>query len=193
MSEPSGAAQADQETAWIAGIARGDKQAFTELYAAYRKRLFGYVLRSVGDIQRAEDLVHDVLLEIWKGAHRFRHRSKVSTWIFGIAHYKVLNSLRKKEMPRDPVEELSQAPSDDPNPEETSAGVELQDRLRRAITQLSLEHRQVIELAFFQGLSYQEIARIAGCPANTVKTRMFHAKKKLLPLLAELGVDRRAL
>jgi len=177
----------EQEAEWIRRIAAGDRRAFEELYAVYAKRVFRFMIRMVRDEGRAEELVNDVLVEVWKSAGRFEGRSKPSTWIFGIAHHKGLNALRGKKVQLTELDEAS--PIADPK-EGADVAVDratLRQRVQSVLGALSPDHRTVVELTFFHGLSYPEIAEAIGCPTGTVKTRMFHAKKRLGPLLAELA------
>jgi RNA polymerase sigma-70 factor (ECF subfamily) len=177
----------EQEAEWIRRIAAGDRRAFEELYAVYARRVFRFMIRMVKDEARAEELVNDVLVEVWKSAGRFEGRSKPSTWIFGIAHHKGLNALRGKKLPTTEFDEAR--PVADPA-EGADAALDRgarRERVRAALDVLSPDHRTVVELTFFHGLSYPEIAEAIGCPTGTVKTRMFHAKKRLGPLLAELA------
>ena len=175
----------DQETIWIRNIASGDRASFEELFRAYHRRVFGYIFRMLGDASRAEEITSDVLFEIWKGAERFGGRSRVSTWIFGIAHHKVVDELRRRRIETTPV-----VPNDfaDPNenPESGAVRENQRERLRATLGQLTPEHREVIELAFFQDRSVEEIAGIMRCPPSTVKTRMFYARKKLREILEQM-------
>ena len=188
MSETgtSHAGGTEQEAEWIRRIAAGDRRAFEELYAVYANRVFRFMIRMVRDEARAEELVNDVLVEVWKSAGRFEGRSKPSTWIFGIAHHKGLNALRGKKVQCTELDEAR--PIADPK-EGADVAVDrgtLRARVQSVLGALSPDHRAVIELTFFHGLSYPEIAEAIDCPVGTVKTRMFHAKKRLGPLLVEL-------
>ena len=171
-----------QESAWIAAIAQGDRNAFEALYGVYSKRVFRYVFRMLRDEALAEEATNDVMVEIWKSAKKFEGRSKPSTWILGIARYKALNELRKRKPDAADVTEVEPA---DPSlgPEAEAGSSRLRERLKVALATLSPEHREVVELTFYQGCSYPEIAEITGVPVGTVKTRMFHAKKYLQPHL----------
>jgi len=177
----------EQEASWIAQIAQGDRDAFEALYRSYRARLFGYLFRRTDDASLAEELASDVLFEVWRGAKRFRGDSRPSTWIFGIAHHKAMSAYRKR--PPESVELDAAAQVADPGqgPEEAAAGEQRRRRLREAIRRLSPDHREVIDLTFFHGCSYAEIARIMKCPIATVKTRMFYARKKLLDIVGKMG------
>ena len=150
--------------------------------------------RLISDPQKAEEVTNDVMLEVWKNAGRFEARSKVSTWLLGIARHRALNAVRRKQIATTDIDDAP-AVIDDTQPdgeqvqEQAEAQSALREGLRQALGQLSPEHRDVVELTFFHGCSYAEIAEIAGCPENTVKTRMFHAKKQLRRILAELNLD----
>jgi RNA polymerase sigma-70 factor, ECF subfamily len=179
---------AEVEALWIRKIANQDRGAFEDLYRAYRRRLFAYAFRLTGNAERAAEVTNDVMLTVWKQAARFEGHSKPSTWIFGIAHNIAINAAQ-----RDPWRRMTgiedaggmAAPGNLPLDAERA---DLRRRLRGALSELSDDHREVMELTFFQGLSYEEIAAVQGCPVNTVKTRMFHAKKRLQPLLTQLGI-----
>jgi RNA polymerase sigma-70 factor (ECF subfamily) len=183
----------DQETVWIRKIASGDRAAFEALFHAYKRRLLGYLYRMTGDATRAEELVSDVLVEVWKSAGRFQERSSVSTWIFGIAHHKAVDELRRRAGKGTAVEVPEDLADAAETPERTAILGDRNARLRAVLQQLTPEHREVLELAFFQGRLVEEIAGILSCPVNTVKTRMFYARKKLRELLvaAQLGEERR--
>lgn len=173
----------------IERVADGDRTAFRELYRTYYPRLFGYVLRMIGRPEVVEEVLDDVLMVVWRKAHRFERRSRVSTWIFGIAYRQTLRALRARgRSPR--FEELdSESVLAPDSPERDAHRRQRAERLERALRALSPEQRAVVELTYFEGLSYPEIARIAGCPVGTVKSRMFHARRKLRRLVAELEND----
>lgn len=184
MSERVPDSASAQEAEWIRQIADGDRRAFEKLYEVYGPRVFRFAIRMVREETKAEEVVNDVMFEVWKSAGRFEARSKPSTWILGIARFRALNAIRGKKLE---TQELDDAlPIADPSED---AG-ELLDRrsqveqVKQALAQLSPEHREVVELTYFQGCSYKEIAKIAGCPEGTVKTRMYHAKRRLEPILA---------
>ena len=192
MTSTSGTSHTDSNSAeaeLLAKIAAGDRQAFEQLFGIYGKRIFRYAMRAINDVTRAEEATNDVMVEVWKSAARFEGRSSVSTWIIGIARYVCLNAIRGKRLE---TVDLDHAPE----PVDNERDVEkVQDRatvhrlIREQVGKLSPEHRDVVELTFFHGHSYQEIAQIAGCPENTVKTRMYHAKRQLEPLLRVAGLD----
>ncbi len=162
-------------------VRRGDRGAFSELYRHYHGRLYGYLSRLLRNPATVDEVLDDVMLVVWKDARKFRGDAAVSSWIFGIAYRKALSAMR--------AERRYQAPLDRSADVSALAGVSCQndDWIRVALMQLSPDHRQVVELTYFGGFSYQEIAQIAACPVNTVKTRMFHARRRLRVLLPALA------
>jgi RNA polymerase sigma-70 factor, ECF subfamily len=181
-SEPVG-----RDEAWLAAIAKGDRRAFDELYREYGPRIFRFAYRLIHDRTKAEEVTNDVMLEIWKHAGHFEQRSSVSTWILGIARHRTLNAIRNKTLHIAPLEEADEVPDEADTAEQELDHTTIAKALRAALDKLSPEHREVIELSFFNDLSYKEVAEITNCPENTVKTRMFYAKKRLTPLLAALA------
>ena len=169
----------------LEAVRRGDRQAFAVLYRRYHPRLHGYLRRLLTHGGMAEEVFDDVMFVVWKDAAKFRGQATVSTWIFGIAYRKALTALKK--------ERRYQAPLDHSADVNNIPANLSQDRevVRAALAQLSPDHRQVVELTYFCGFSYQEIAAVAGCPVNTVKTRMYHARRRLKYLVPVLsGADK---
>ncbi len=172
----------------IAQIARGDRFAFERLFRAYEVRLYRYLLAMLHVREQAEELVNDVMVEVWRGAPKFRNESKPSTWLFGIAYHKAIDALRKRKPAPAELRTIAAVPDPKPDPEERAMTAALRADLDAALRSLSPEHRAVIELALTQGYSYQQISEIAGCPVNTVKTRMFHARKYLREYFLRRGI-----
>lgn len=162
-------------------VRRRDRGAFSELYHLYHPRLHGYLRRLLADSGAVEEVLDDVMLVVWKDAGKFRGRAAVSSWIFGIAYRKALTAMRTERRYQAPLDR-SADPDDTSSPSSHNP-----EWIRAALMQLSPDHRQVVELTYFSGFSYQEIANIAGCPVNTVKTRMFHARRRLKVLLPALA------
>jgi RNA polymerase sigma-70 factor (ECF subfamily) len=182
---------ASDEHSLLRRVGAKDRAAFEALYQLYYRRLFAYVFKVTRRAELVEEVVNDVLLAVWQSAPRFDGRSRPSTWIFGIAYHKALKALARAGERRAPGDDERAAaePVDPDEPESLVARRELQSTLGRALAALSVEHRAVVELTYFYGCSYQEIAEIVGCPVNTVKTRMFHARRRLKELLPGLGVS----
>jgi len=182
----------DSEIHLLRRVGARDRKAFEALYHAYYRRLFAYLLKVMRRADLVEEVLNDVMLAIWKGAAGFDGRSRPSTWIFGIAYHKALKALARRsaramestDTDREPAE-----PVDSEEPESLLARRELATVLGQALRALPAEQRTVVELTYYYGLPYQEIAEIMGCPVNTVKTRMFHARRRLRELLPELGIS----
>ncbi len=174
-------AKKGNEFALLERVGRGDRGAFSELYRQYHPRLYGYLRRLLPDPGTIEEVLDDVMLVVWKDARKFRGGAAVSSWIFGIAYRKALTAMRS--------ERRYQAPLDRSADPDALAGISSrhEEWIPAALKQLSPDHRQVVELTYFSGFSYREIAEIAGCPVNTVKTRMFHARRRLKVLLPVLA------
>jgi RNA polymerase sigma-70 factor (ECF subfamily) len=179
------------DVALLARIANGDRAALRELYGTYYHPLLRFIYRITGRLDLAQEGVNDVMLVVWRNGRSFGGRSSVSTWIMGIAYRKGLKLLAAS---RRWTDRIAGAPLDelverfDGLVEQSDDG-DLRDLLDAALRHLSAEHRAVVELTYFYGCSYEEIAAIAACPVNTVKTRMFHARAKLKKLLPALGKD----
>ena len=175
---PGSQPERDAERRLIARVARGDRAAFDALYREYRGRLARFVGRVVHQPHLAEEVLDDTLMVVWEHAADFKGESKLSTWIFAIAYRKAMRALRRYDVP---LEDLGadHRPSGEAGPEEVHAQGRLHDLLRSALGNLSAEHRTVIELTYFHDLGYREIAEIMECPVDTVKTRMFYARRHL--------------
>ena len=174
----------------IAKIAKGDRSAMAALFTRYRVRVFKFVLRMVRNEAIAEELNSDVFLDVWRQAGTFEGRSAVSTWIFSIARFKALNALQRRgeeELDDDKADAIE---DDADDPETVLAKKDKAAVLRQCLVELSAEHREIVNLVYYQHKSVEEVSGIVGIPEATVKTRMFYARKKLSELLAERGVER---
>jgi len=185
----SSAATTADETL-IEMIAAGNKEAMRLLFARHNVKVFRFILRIVGNEATAEDLVNEVFVEVWRNAGKFEARSQASTWILGIARFRALSSLRRRvyeELDDESAEAIEETGD---NPE---AALQKSDRravLLNCLTQLSSTHREVIDLIYYHEQSIEDIARITGAPLNTVKTRAFHARKRLAELMEAQGIER---
>jgi RNA polymerase sigma-70 factor (ECF subfamily) len=128
--------------------------------------------------QLVEEVLNDTMLVVWQSADSFRGASKFSTWLFAIAYRKAIKA--RLAWP-DPLEDDQQdfRESDEPSADQQIQHRKLRDALIEAMSRLSAEHRAVVDLTYFHGLGYREIAEIVDCPVDTVKTRMFHARRRL--------------
>ena len=167
----------------IARIAGGDRLAMQTLFARYRTPVYRWLLRLVGNETVAEDLLSDVFLDVWRQAGRFQARSAVSTWLLAIARFKALSARRsRKDTELDETIEATVADSAD-NPEVVLQKKSRDQFVRTALTTLSPEHREIIDLVYYHDKSVDECAQILGVPSGTVKTRMFYARKKLAEMV----------
>jgi RNA polymerase sigma-70 factor (ECF subfamily) len=160
------------------------------LFARHHVRVYRFVLRLVREEATAEDLISEVFLDVWRQAGRFEGRSQVSTWFLAIARFKALSVLRRKpEQELD--EEMAEAIEDSSDtPDVTLEKKQKSEVLRRCLSGLSAEHREIIDLVYYHEKSVEEVAEIVGIPEATVKTRMFYARKKLAELLKAQGIER---
>lgn len=173
--------QNSAQRALVDSVRRRDRAAFTELYRLYHPRLFGYLHRLLPNRALVEEVLDDVMFVVWTDARKFRGQSAVSSWIFGIAYNKAMTALRKEQRYQAQLDHGA-------DPEAAPARLDRENEVLCAgLARLSPDHRQVVVLTYFCGFSYGEIAGIAGCPVNTVKTRMFHARRRLKILLPELA------
>jgi RNA polymerase sigma-70 factor, ECF subfamily len=170
-------------------IAKGDKDAMRVLFARHNVRIFRFLMRFVADQASAEDLLNEVFLEVWRHAGKFEGRSRASTWMLAIARFKALGSLRRHSLDEldEDVAESIEDPADDPETalQKTDRSAILQDCLK----QLSPAHREVIDLVYYHERSIEELAEITSLPHNTVKTRVFYARRRLAELVAERGLE----
>ena len=191
IATPSVTSRGDRDFDLLQRIARKDKRALEELYLRYYRRLFQFVFRLVHRQEITEEIVNDVMFIVWQQAGSFKGQSRPSTWLIGIAYRKSLKALRSlkrlRELGIGDEADFATVPDSSwaADPEASFADAELTEQLKRGIDLLSVEHRSVVELTAL-GYSYAEIAQIVECPINTVKTRMFHARRRLMQLLSEM-------
>lgn len=174
------------ELALLAGVKRGRRADFDALYRLYHPRLWRFLTHLMRQPEAIEEALNDTMLVVWQRADSFDGRSKLSTWIFGIAYRKGLKVLSRHDLPVDD-DELPEAVDPGPGPEQQLNLAQLRGRLRGAMAELSPEHRAVVELCYFHDMAYGEIAEVVGCPQETVKTRMFYARRRLRSLLDDLA------
>jgi RNA polymerase sigma-70 factor, ECF subfamily len=186
MVEPTyrGAASIAREVDLIARIGAGDRQAFEELYHLYHRRMARFLTRLTRRYDVAEEVINDTFLVVWRKARDFRGDSQPSTWILGIAYRKARSAFRTSARLAQKNLEVAAEPLTSETPTGTE---ELRDWLAQALALLPVEQRLAVELCYELGYSCEEIAAIMNCPANTVKTRLFHARAKLQKLLPQLA------
>jgi RNA polymerase sigma-70 factor, ECF subfamily len=184
---PRAEASQAEDVSLIARVAAGDRIAFEALYRIYFPRLTRFLERVLRRPHLVEEALNDTMLVVWHKAATYNGTSKVSTWIFGIGYRKALKAVRRID---DPVESDDDEESErevglgPPTPEDQLIRRELAAALGAALARMSPEQRAVVELTYYHGCAYREIAEIMSCPIDTVKTRMFHARRRLRVLLA---------
>ena len=156
----------------LARVARSDQEAFHALYGTHAERVIRYAMSILRNRHLAEEVLQETMLAVWKTAKAFQGRSKVSTWILGIARNQAYNLLRREKRGQRLPEEKNQAvnPSDN---------AELEVRIERAMETLSESHREILHLVFYEDLTLRETAAILGIPEGTAKSRMHHARKAM--------------
>lgn len=169
----------------LTAIAAGDMNAVTNFYKRHEARVYRFALSKMGDQFAAADILNDVMLEVWRSAASFQGRAKVTTWLLGIAHNKVVDYWRKKgareftEVDENLEDESAQA-----SPEALTEAASDSKMLRACLAKLKDEHREILHLIFFEELGFSEIAEIIQVPEGTVKSRAYHAREQMKQQLA---------
>lgn len=178
----------DEEAVLLARIARKERQAFEVIYRLYCRRLTRFLDKLTRRPQLIDEILDDTMLAVWQGAAGFHGASRVSTWIFGIAYRQAMKAITRERKHAERGADGDDIPAGtDAGPEAELMRRESRDMLVHLLGGLSTEQRAVVELTYYYGYAYKEIALIVDCPVDTVKTRMFHARRKLRALLAAQG------
>lgn len=172
----------EQDLDLIRRMASGDENAMRELYAAYGQRLYAYALRLTNDHAIAEDVTQETLVVAWRTADTFRGEGRLIAWLLGIVHHNAMKSLRHASRPLEALGET--VPADHASPEEQAQAEEMKRWVRKGLQDLSTEHRAVLELVFYQGLTLNEVAEVCQCPLGTVKSRLSYARRHLRGVLS---------
>jgi RNA polymerase sigma-70 factor, ECF subfamily len=167
---------------WLESVARGDRRALEELYLSYHRRLTRFLSRLAPRSENIDEIINDTFMVVWQHAGEFRHSSRVSTWIFGIAYRVALKSLRQHKRWRAVIADERPGRVTDPTQE-----TEEHDWLTQALDRLSQEQRLGIMLTYHWGHSVREVAAMTDSPLGTVKSRLFHARERLRVHLSELS------
>lgn len=168
----------NRDIIWLRQIAEDQNRvAMQSLYESYRSRLVPFLRRMTPDTGVIEEVYNDVMLTVWNKAAQFKGDSKVSSWIFSIAYRACLKLIKRQQLRSKILETLRL---------ETPEAAAVEDnndtdyrQLQQALKALPAKQRLVVELSYYQGYSVEDIAQIADCPANTVKTRLHHARNKM--------------
>lgn len=172
----------------IEAVANGDRSAFATLYDRYAPAVFGLALRTLRDREVAEEAVQEIFWRVWQRAKSFDRSRSFAPWLFGIAHNYCIDELRRRRARPQSVYEDDEHPilsaiPDDADVSEAALQTEQRRIVGDALQQLPDEQRQALELAYFGGLTQQEIASRLGNPLGTIKTRMRLGLQKLRSIL----------
>ncbi|WP_185964393.1 RNA polymerase sigma factor [Aliikangiella marina] len=170
--------QEQEAISLIERIAEGQQGALERFYRLFESSVYRFALSKLNDPFDAADILNEVMMEVWKSAKNFQGRSKVSTWILGITNFKSIDRVRQKA--RKQTAELSDTIEDEsPEFESLISAAQSEKQVNHCMSKLKDEFKEVIHLAFFEDLHYEDIAEIVECPAGTIKSRVFHAKNAL--------------
>ena len=183
----------------LAGYQQGDPEAFDDLLRRHRAPLFTFLLRMLGDRERAEDLAQETFLRIVKGAPAWEHRARFQTWLFTIARNLCVDHARRDrfrradsldaEGPGDETPMVDSVPGREVDPGRGAESARLRPVLTKALLSLPPEQREVFILREQAGVPFREIAAMVGVNENTVKSRMRYALEALRKALAAAGVS----
>jgi len=174
------------DEALIASVARGDQAALRALFSRHYSRIFRFALRFVKDHEDAKSVVNDTFLIAWQQAPQFEGRSQVATWLLSIARYRALGIVKARRSNHEPLEDHAAELVDSTERVDDRMQREDSNRyLRRCLATLPREQAQLIELHYFRGVSLKDAVTLTGVPINTIKTRMFLARRKLARMMAD--------
>jgi RNA polymerase sigma-70 factor (ECF subfamily) len=166
----------------LARVGEGDREAFELLYRRYVRPLFGLALRRLGDRGHAEDAVQEAFAAIWRSASTYRpERGAAGGWLYTVARNAIVDRLRRNGLATDA--ELPELVSPEPGPPERAEDSYVSWRVHRALEELQPREREVVELAYWSGMSQSEVADYLGLPLGTVKTRTRSGLARLASLL----------
>ena len=187
LEERTGAT-AQRDDHLIERLRLGDLDAFEAFYKVYRPKLRGFILNIVSNEEAVDEVFDDVMMVVWNKIADFEGRSKLSTWVFSIAYRRALKE-RSKRVEVEYTEEVAAPEIVEGEAEREMEAGRTKDRIKAALRKLPSDQGNVVRLAYFEGLSYRDISAIMDCPEDTVKTRMFHARRKLKAALGGTLAD----
>ena len=186
---PASSSSSSSDETLITLIAKSDKRAMEILFGRHHVRVHRFATRIVGDATLAEDIMSDVFLEVWRCAGQFRARSQVSTWLLAITRHKSLAELRRRRDVQWEDEEQTAVADAADDPETMAHQSSCGAILRRCLMRLPPRQRELIDLVYYHEKTISEVAEITGLAEGTVKTRMFHARKRLAGLLRSWRIE----
>ncbi len=186
--DPSPLKETQALRADLAAIIQQDQLAMKRFYQAMAPSVYQFSMRRLSDPVQAQEVVVETLYEVWCHAARFAGQSTIRTWVLGIARYKLLDKLRERyrykhesfdEEMDSPSDDFSEPESDAPEGFERVVQREQHEMIAHCSGKLPADQREALHLAFYEDLPLAEIAQVQACPENTVKTRLFHARRKM--------------
>jgi RNA polymerase sigma-70 factor (ECF subfamily) len=171
-------------------VARGDSSAMRMIFLRHQKRVFRFVLRFVHSHDLAQDVVSQVFLDVWRFAHRFEYRSRVSTWLLSIARFKAINAIRRPTYQNLDELDLPEIVDTSDTPEMALDRKETSRMLQACLAELSPAHRRMLDLFYCHDCSVAEVSERIGIPKATVKSRLFYARKHLARVLVDAGFSK---
>ncbi len=169
----------------ILRIQAGDDDAVRDLYARHGQHLYAYALRLTNDPATAEDVTQNTLITAWRSVQSFRGEGRPIAWLLGIVHHTAMKAMRNRASGIDQTSDET-IPDRQPSPEEQAQGQDRKRWVREGLQSLSSEHRAILELVFYQGLSLNEAAEVLACPVGTVKSRLSYARQHLRGVLTRM-------
>jgi len=186
--QASGRPKPDDELQLLERVRARDLRAFESLYRRYHPRLSRFLTNLMRRPHLVEEVLNDTMFVVWNRPESYNGASRLSTWIFAIGYRKALKALRRYDDPLEDLQAESRA-SGEPGPELQLGRRQSQEALLGAMGELSPDHRAVVDLTYFHEMGYREIAEIMECPVDTVKTRMFYARRHLKRVMAGTLTD----
>jgi len=188
VKDQAASAQAETDLDLLAKIRSGDRAAFERMYRLYHPRLTRFLQTLIRRPTLVEEVLNDTMMVVWAKPDSFHGASKLSTWIFSIAYRKAMKGLRQQD---EAIEDKNEGRrvSEEAGPDESSGRARVRQLLVGAMAELSPAHRAVVDLTYFHELGYRDIAAVFDCPVDTVKTRMFHARRHLRKKLGGVLAD----
>ncbi len=180
----------DTDSDLFARVAKGDSLALKALYGRHHVKVFRFAMRILKSEAAAEDVVSEVFLDVWRQTASFEGRAEASTFLLAVARNKAYSLLRKRRDDQLDDEQAGEIEDTSDTPETSLQKKSKGEVLRACLQKLSPEHREVMDLVYYHDRSVEEVAGIVGIPEGTVKTRMFHARKRLADLAKAAGLDR---
>lgn len=176
--------------ALLAQIATGDQQAMIRFYKAFESRVYSFAMRRLSNPEEAESVVVETMYEVWKVAKSFKGESRAETWLLGIAKYKSLDKLRARDTDSEDIDDHAETLADEaPGVEALAYAKERAHALSDCVDELPKDQSEALHLVYFEGMSVEEVSEIQSIPGGTVKTRLFHARKKLKDCLERNSIE----